>query len=701
MTDQTASRRRRASARRPLGSWTPSGPAQSSSRTTALWRDVVARRIVGAAVIFGAWTTVIEGRLIYLQVIQHEQLVARATRQQMRTVPASAKRGDILDRRGRVLAYSVDADTVYAVPSEIKDAELVASTLCDALDDCSERERQTIARRLGQRRAFAYVRRQTDPDEARRVAALQLDGIGFLKETRRYYPNKELAAHLLGYVGVDSVGLHGVESAYDGQIRGRAGTILIQTDARHRAFSRIERPPTAGATLELTIDHYLQYVAERELRAAVDQHQADGGTVLIMDPHSGELLALANEPTFNPNAFAKYDDDRRRNRATQDVYEPGSTFKMITASAALEEHVMEPTAPIDVSAGMIRLRSRQITDIVRHDTLSFEDVIVRSSNVGAVKIGLELGSDRLGRYVRRFGFGQRLSRDFQGESAGILRDPMRWTEDSLASISMGYEIGVTPLQMATAASAIANGGVLLEPRLVHAVVRGGGRVESKPRIIRRAIGSDTSTRLTAIMEQVVARGSGRGARIPGYRIAGKTGTSAKLVDGRYSKSSYNASFVGFVPSTDPAFTILVVIDNPSTGQYYGGQVAAPVFSRVADAALRHHGIAPTVNPRKPLIVVRDRERTTTRPITFGVGHASRSVAPVTIVAAGEGLMPNMRGLSAREALRELVRVGLTAHVTGQGLVAEQVPAAGTPIGDAAFARLSLDRRSSSTRVGAP
>ncbi len=699
MTDQIVSRRRRPQDGRSLGNRAAEASVQPSTRTAALWRDVIARRVVGAVVIFGAWTAVIEGRLIYLQVIQHDQLVARAARQQLRTVPASAKRGEILDRRGRVLAYSVDADTIYAVPSEIKDAKQVAATLCEALDDCSVRERQTIARRLGQRRAFAYVRRQVDPDEARRVAALQLDAIGFLKETRRYYPNKELAAHLLGYVGLDSVGLHGVESAYDGQIRGRPGTILIQTDARHRAFSRIERPPTAGATLELTIDHYLQYVAERELRAAVAANGAAGGTVLIMDPHTGELLALANEPTFNPNAFMQYSEDRRRNRATQDVYEPGSTFKMVTASAALEERLMEPAAPIDVSAGMIRLKKRVIQDIVRHDILSFEDVIVRSSNVGAVKIGLELGADRLGRYVRRFGFGQRLSRDFQGESAGILWDPMRWTEDALASISMGYQIAVTPLQMAAAASAVANGGVLIEPRLVHAVVRGGARVESKPRVIRRAIKSDTAARLTRIMEQVVERGSGGAARIPGYRIAGKTGTSAKFVDGRYSKSAYNASFIGFVPAADPAFTILTVIDHPSAGAYYGGQVAAPVFRRVAEAALRHRGIAPTINGRAPLIVGRDHEPSTSlQPSTVGVGHVS---TPVTIVAAGEGLMPNLRGLGAREALRELLRVGLTAQLSGRGMVAEQVPAAGTPIGDAATVRLRLNRRSSSTRVGAP
>ena len=668
-----------------------------ATRTSAFWRRVMARRIVGAAITVGAWTAVIEARLVYLQVVRHDAMVARAERQQNRTVDASAKRGEILDRHGRVLAYSVDADTVYAVPSEIEDGAEVAARLCGALDDCSDRERDVIAERLGRSRAFAYVRRQVSPDEARRVAALELDGVGFLKETRRYYPNKELAAHLLGYVGIDSRGLHGVESAYDAQIRGRDGRVLIQTDARHRAFSRIERPSTAGASIELSIDHYLQHVAERELRSAVELNRASGGTVIIMDPHTGELLALANEPTFNPNVFLRYSDDRRRNRATQDVYEPGSTFKMITASAAIEEHVMGVETPIDVSAGLIRLGSRQISDVYRYGTLTFEDVIVRSSNVGAVKIGLQLGADRLGRYVRRFGFGQRLSRDFQGESAGILWDPRRWTDDALASISMGYQIGVTPLQMVAAASAIANGGMLLEPRLVHAVVRSGNRVEVKPRAIRRAIELETARSLTTLMEQVVARGTGRAARIDGYEVAGKSGTAAKLVDGRYSKSAYNASFIGFVPSRNPVFTILVVLDSPSTGRYFGGVVAAPVFRSVAEAALRHAGVSPTNRTRAPLVVVRDADPPAAgrAPMT-GLTRVSTSV---TILAAAEGIMPSLRGHGTREAIRELTRLGLTARITGRGVVAEQEPAAGDPIGGATVARLHLGLVRNPSRTG--
>lgn len=695
MPERHATRRPQRPARR--HSARPGSPALPGTRGSARWRLVIGRRVAGAAIIFACWTAAIEARLVYLQVVQHEQMLDRAARQQMRTVPASAQRGEILDRRGRVLAYSVDADTVYAVPTEIDAPEQAAAALCGVLDDCAVEEQRRIARRLGQRRAFAYVRRQISPDEARRIAALKLDGVGFLKETRRYYPNKELAAHLLGYVGVDSVGLHGIESVYDGQIRGRPGTILIQTDARRHAFSRIERPPTAGATLELTIDHYLQHVAERELRAAVELHGADGGTVIVMDPHTGELLALANEPTFNPNAFSKFGDDRRRNRATQDIFEPGSTFKMVTASAALEEQVMAPDDPIDVSAGMIRLGSRQIDDVYRYGILSFADVIVKSSNVGAVKIGMQLGSDRLGRYVRRFGFGQRLSRDFAGESTGIVWDPMGWTDDALASVSMGYQIGVTPLQMVAAASAVANGGRLIEPRLVHAVRRESGRVVVRPRTIRRSIESETASRLTAIMEQVVEHGTGRAARIPGYRIAGKSGTAAKLVDGRYSKTDYNASFIGFFPARDPVFTILVVIDTPRGDEYYGGAVAAPVFRRIAEAVIRNAGVAPSVGPNRSVLVVRHEPDETLRARLAGLQSTS---TPVTIVPARTDLMPDLAGLSVREALRQLARVGLDARVVGDGVVVAQEPSAGVSLADVGTSVVRLGRRAAAGRSGA-
>src|SRR3954454_169677 len=382
------------------------------------WRSVVRRRISVVAVLLALWVTTIEAKLVYLQVFKRADLAARAERQQERTQASPAKRGDILDRRGRVLATSVDADTIYAVPTEVDDPPGAARKLCDALADCDARERQSLADRLSQRKAFAYVRRQVAPDQAQRVADLNLDGIGFTKESKRFYPNKELAAHLLGWVGIDNKGLGGLESTYDAQIRGKAGTILVHTDARRHAFARTERPPTTGSTIELTVDEYLQHIAERELHRGVIENVARGGSAIVMNPHTGEILAMANEPTFNPNAYRDFEDDARRNRAIQDLYEPGSTFKVVTASAAIEERVLDIDTPIDTNPGRLTIGARVITDDGgrNNGVLTFTKVIVKSSNIGAVKIGFKVGTERMSRFVGLYGFGRQVSPDFPAES---------------------------------------------------------------------------------------------------------------------------------------------------------------------------------------------------------------------------------------------------------------------------------------------
>src|SRR5687767_8564746 len=308
-------------------------------------------RLMMAACALVLWVAGIEARLLTLQVIQHDDLVARAEKQQMSTLAAPAKRGEIFDRNGRLLAYSVDADTIYAVPTEITDATATAAALCTALDDCTRKMRDELRDRLAQDRSFVYVRRRSTPAQAKRVAALELAGIGFRKESKRFYPNRELAAHVIGHVGLDNVGLSGLEATYDKTVRGREGKLLVQTDARRQVFSRLERTPTAGASIELTIDEHLQYVAEREVRAGVEAARADGGTAVIMDPYTGEILAMASWPTFNPNDYGDAPENARRNRAVQDLYEPGSTFKLVTASAAIEEKVVTPGDIIDVSAG--------------------------------------------------------------------------------------------------------------------------------------------------------------------------------------------------------------------------------------------------------------------------------------------------------------------------------------------------------------
>jgi cell division protein FtsI (penicillin-binding protein 3) len=667
------------------------------------WRRTIRTRLMVCACALGLWTAGIEARLVYLQVVDHADLMTRADRQQMRTLFPPAKRGEIFDRKGRLLAYSVDADSIAAVPSEIDDTAAVAAQICGALEDCTADRQAGLVKSLSRKSSFAYVARQVSPDEAKRVRALGLPGITLFKESRRYYPNSDLAAHVIGYVGLDNVGLGGIESAYDSQIRGKDGKVLIQTDnfrgQRRALSSRVERPATAGAGIELTIDEYLQHVAERELRTGVEQNHAQGGTALVMDPHTGEILALANWPTFNPNTFARAEDEARRNRAIQTLYEPGSTFKIVTASAALEQKVITPETMIDTSPGSITFPGRKpIYDTHHYGLIAFTDVIVKSSNVGAIKVGLRVGAEVLTQYVNRFGFGQTLGPDFKGETAGIVWSADRLDESALASVSMGYQIGVTPLQMATAVSSIANGGHLIQPRVVRAFIKDGRRIEVAHKEMRRTIEAETADTLTTIMEQVVVRGTARAAQIEGYTIAGKTGTAAKLVNGHYQKSDYNASFVGFIPSRKPALTILVVIDSPHGNGYTGGAVSAPVFKRIAEAAVTYLGVGPNLNAAPPVLVARHDTRDGEADAAPQPVRAA-SVLAATLEPARNGLMPDLRGLSAREALRSLSRIGMTARLSGDGFVVEQSPAAGEALVRGDACTLTLGRRAVGTSGG--
>jgi cell division protein FtsI (penicillin-binding protein 3) len=676
-----------------------SWPGRRTASAPADWRATVRSRLIVGAVLFGVWTASIEARLVYLQVVQYGNFMARAQKQQMRTVTAPAKRGEILDRTGRVLAYSVDADSVFADPTEIEDPDVVASAVCAALDECDAADRQAMAKKLRGTGQFTYLQRKVSPDEEQRIRDLKLKGIGFLKESRRYYPNKELAAHVLGYVGLDNAGLGGLESSYDSQVKGREGRLLVQTDARQqRVFSQVERAATAGATLELTLDQFLQFIAERELRAGVDENHAAGGSAVIMDPNSGEILAMANYPTFNPNTFGRVREEARRNRAVQDLYEPGSTFKIVTASAALEEHVIRPTDLIECSPGRITFGSRVIRDTHQYGTLAFTDVIVKSSNVGAIKVGMRLGPERLGRYVNLFGFGQSIAPDFRGENPGIVWSPERLDPSALASVSMGYQVGVTAVQMAAALSSVANGGTLYEPRIVRAVTRDGKRAEVEHKALRRTVSETTAAELTTIMEQVVERGTATAAKIDGFTVAGKTGTAQKLVDRRYSHSDYNASFIGFLPSRKPALAIVVVIDSPHAKGYYGGTVAAPIFKRIAEESLRHLGIGPTINPAPPVLVARNTDdQMIPQPV-----RASQTVdttAPPSESIADEDVMPDLRGLSAREALRALTKLGMTTRMSGDGFVLEQSPAAGSELGAADACVIKLGRRPAAAAAG--
>jgi cell division protein FtsI (penicillin-binding protein 3) len=653
------------------------------------------------AAVFTIWVAAIEVRLVYLQLFERAEYQTVADEAHKQKVEVPARRGEILDRNGCVLAFSIDADTICAVPSTIKDVAGTVEAVCGALGDCSAADRKILTERFGRKSPFAYVRRQVTAAQKGRVEermdSLKLPGIYFRTDPQRAYPNGRLAAHLLGFVGtddrgeIDSKGLAGIELTYDAQIAGIPGEMLLQVDAHGNVFSRIGTPPANGQTLELTIDEVLQNTAERELEAGVAENRAAGGCVIVMDPATAEILALASAPSFDPNAFGESDKKNGRNRCVQDVYEPGSTFKVVTASAAIEEGVVRPSDLIDVSAGRIKIgSSRVVEDTHRAGVLSFSDVIVKSSNVGAIKVGFQLGAERLGRYVNRFGFGKRLSpHDFPGESPGIVWNPKAWTEGALASVSMGYQIAVTALQMATAVSAVANGGTLMQPHVARALIKDNVRMEVPHGRLGVAIAPDTAAELTAMMEGVVERGTATAAQLRGFSVAGKTGTAAKLVNGVYSRTDYNSSFVGFVPSRSPLVTILVMIDTPRAGPIYGGAVAAPIFKRIADQTLQYLGASPSINP-PPALLIAHRQKA---PEVRTAAPAASATGPVALAGTADDRngMPDLRGLGLREAIRLLARFGVIPRASGAGVVVAQDPSPGASLEPGATCHLVLGR----------
>lgn len=654
------------------------------------WRRGVQFRTGVVLVALGLWGVVLQARLVKLQILDHTALLEQAERQQQDSLTLEPDRGSIVDRHGRLLAYSVDAESIGVHPKLVVDPTETTAAVCGALGDCTAEERARLLRTLKARGRPTYIRRAraVAPEQVERVKALKLPGIQIQHDTRRFYPSRDLAAHVLGYVNVDNKGLGGIEYTFDGVMRGREGRALVLVDAKGaRIDTLVQSDPVPGATLELTLDLEKQAMVERELRAGVIDAGAKAGSAIVMETRTGALIALASYPTFNPNQAWLANSDAQRNRATQDIYEPGSTFKIITAAAALGEHVVQPNEIIDTGAGSMTLSGRRtIRDTSPHGAISFEDVIVTSSNVGTVKVGLRLGADRLAGYVHRFGFGQRPTRDLAGAVEGLW-NPRGLDENGLASLSIGYQIAVTPLQMVTAVNAVANGGVLVEPLILRAIVRGGQREAIASRVVRRAIDPAIAATLTAMLEGVVDRGTAKLAAVPGFMAAGKTGTTEKLTEHGYSETETTASFVGYVPSRRPEYTILVVVDSPQRGRQFGGVASAPVFRRIAENLMLRDGIVPTTHPEPP-IVVRDKE-------SLPAPSQSRVAAllPATVTTGGPALMPDVVGLSAREAVGVLQQAGLHVRVSGSGLVMRQTPLPGAAIEPGAWSSLEFSRRS--------
>jgi cell division protein FtsI (penicillin-binding protein 3) len=638
-------------------------------------RSLVRLRLMLVGLSASLWALGIGVRLFELQVLGRASFERQAARQSERTIKLDPRRGPILDRNGRQLAVSVDAESLYAVPQDVDDPQRSATLLTRALE-LDAGGRKEILAQLQKSKAFVWIRRKVDPAKAQRVRELQLDGIGFLTENRRYYPKRELAAHVLGYVGLDNMGMSGVEYAFDEAIRGRAAQVLVRTDARRRPTGVAEKPSTDGQTVVLTIDEAIQYAAEVELDRAMAETQSVAGVVIVLDPRSGEILGLANRPTFNPNRFGAYPSTRWRNRAVADSYEPGSVFKIVTAAAALQEKVVAPDEVLDCGKGFVEVAGIRINDHAVFDQLSFRDVVARSSDVGVVRVAQRLGRENFGRYVREFGFGAPTGVELPGEAAGLLRPTSKWSALSLPSMSFGQEVGVTALQLAMASGVVASGGYLMKPLIVRRVEDAEGRVirSAKPLAIRRVIDPGTVDALTELLEAVVRYGTGKRAAIPGYTVAGKTGTAQKVdATGRYSMVDHVASFVGFVPAAHPALVVLVSLDTPRGLQNEGGDVAAPVFARVAERALRHLQVPPD-DEERVLRMVPYRPQVTRVAFQPAAPEGVRGAEP-----DGPGRMPDLRGQSAREAAISAARRGLIVELRGSGRVRSQSPDPGVEL----------------------
>jgi penicillin-binding protein 2 len=659
-------------------------------------RNISNLRLYLLAAFLFLWCGGICLRLVYLQIFRYGSFEQRAQHQQQRTVEVSARRGIIYDRAGRELAMSISVDSVFAVPTEIPDLA-GALSLISRITKADPRE---LLARCKASRTFCWVARKADSETADRIRSLNLRGIYFQKEPKRFYPKGELAAQVIGYVGTDDEGLSGIEREFDDQLRGRPGQMLISVDARRKWFGSVEKQPEPGQNVVLTIDQQIQYIAERELATAIEQTHAVSGTVIVENPHTGEILALANRPTFNPNLTREITPDKLKNHAVSDVYEPGSTFKLVTISAALEEKLTTPKEVFDCQMGSIVINGMRIHDSRPHGLLSVADVLAESSDVGSIKIGMRLGDDRFYKYIRGFGFGQQTGIELPGETRGLTKPPSRWSKVSFAAISMGQEIGITPLQLAGLISTMANDGMRVAPRIVAATTA----PQSTPQTIafqakeqQRVLTSFTAAQMRQMMQGVVLHGTGTKAMLEGYSTAGKTGTAQKVdpATHAYSHTKYVASFAGFAPINNPAITVAVILDS-AVGLHQGGQVCAPVFHRVAQQVLEYlhtpHDIE--LPPQRQLLLasrqVKDSDLAEGSPDHLGdtldVAEATTPTPPAANPSAGsatESVGPPVVQAALRQ--REVVPIDQQATAApvshSSPTIAEPHPTSGTVVLD--------------------
>jgi cell division protein FtsI (penicillin-binding protein 3) len=651
-------------------------------------RPNINRRLVAIALFMSLWGGVIGARLYFLQVVRSADLKDRAKDQQERNLGISPRRGSIYDRNGNELAVSIEVDSLYAVPKEIDDPIGTAAFLSEILEVPSP----SLETRLDSDRSFTWIERKLSARQVARIKAGQFKGLYFTKESKRFYPKRELASHVLGFVNLDDEGGSGLEYRFDDEVGGNPGKVVVSTDARGRSFHRLEQPPTTGSNLTTTIDQNIQYIVEKELMATVRRTRAVGMSVIVMDPGNGEILAMANYPQFNPNEYGKYPQINFRNRAISDMYEPGSTFKVVTAAAALEENLTNLEEEIDCQMGSIVLFGHRIHDHKPFGVLTVREILQFSSDVGIIKLGLRLGDQRFASYIDRLGFGKRSGVDLPAEARGLTKPASQWSRVSVGAISMGQEIAATPLQVVNLISSVGNGGILYTPFVVDKIENPiAGTIEQSSPQGRRVMSPETARRMQDALREVVVAGTATAAQIPGYSVAGKTGTAQKFdpTTGTYSLTKHVASFAGYAPATSPVVSAIIVIDEPQGGDH-GGTVAAPVFKNIVEQILRYRSISPD-SPVSPRFTEGQDSPAITRPSPPGDQNAITSAWELVDTLYDEEMgfstssdeqalvqlpVPSFYGKSLRQVTDESLRLGLRLRSIGSGAAVRQEPAAG-------------------------
>ena len=670
--------------------------AQSKSRP-----DVSFGRALFVAAVIGFWMLIVAARLVYLQVSQHEGLVGRARQQQQNAIETTPQRGNLLDRHGRELARSIQTVSLFVDPYQLKIDELqcTASVVAPALGENANDLLQQLQSAQSEDKRFVWIARRLDVEKADPLIALKLPGLHSVLEPKRYYPNGSLASHILGFVGLDGQGLGGVEQSYNEKISGEPGRLFLERDATGKPYESYEITGKPGQTVVLTIDQAIQYQTEKALQDAVQRSRAKSGAAIVLDPRTGEILALANAPSFDPNNVAASPAQHRSNWALQNIYEPGSTFKIVAFSAALEKGLGKPDDKIDCQMGAITVAGRVIHDHHPYGTLTLTEALEKSSNVAAIKLGLRVGNESMYDFMTRFGFGSKTGIELPGETVGILRKVERWQPSSIGSLAMGQEIGVTPVQMVAAFGALANDGLRIAPHLIREIRNSAGAVvyTAQPEQ-RRVVSTTTAVSLRSMLEGVTLNGTAKKAQLDGYSAAGKTGTAQKIdpKTRAYSSTKFIGSFVGFAPVSNPQVVIIVVIDEPS-GAYHGGDVAAPVFREIAEQILPGMGVMPDVETKSSLPLIAqvetnperevkareeqtraEQQRQATMPTVDNNGGREGEVVYANATSKAI-LMPDLRGRSVRDVARTCAQLGLQMEARGEGRVFRQNPAAGSEV----------------------